>query len=200
MPAKLFVGNLSFQATEEDLRELFAQAVTVESVRIVTDQFTGRPRGLPRGHSSASHRSSCEEHMSTPGVPAPGFVHRIGEIVDRRRGVEFQALNTRSLMNRLAGTAMPFGWTVNPFRGCEFGCRYCYARPTHEYLGHCDPDEFEDRIYVKRARSAQLAVDLKRARDSGQEVAIGAATDPYQPAETRFRITRAVLEAMARVP
>ena len=138
--------------------------------------------------------------MSTPGVPAPGFVHRIGEIVDRRRGVEFQALNTRSLMNRLAGTAMPFGWTVNPFRGCEFGCRYCYARPTHEYLGHCDPDEFEDRIYVKRAGSAQLAADLKRARDSGQEVAIGAATDPYQPAETRFQITRAVLGAMARVP
>src|SRR5438876_7632315 len=138
--------------------------------------------------------------MSTPGVPAPGFVPRIGEIVDRRRGVEFQALTTRSLVNRLTGTAMPFGWTVNPFRGCEFGCRYCYARPTHEYLGHCDPDEFEDRIYVKRAGSAQLAADLKRARDSGQEVAIGAATDPYQPAETRFQITRAVLGAMARVP
>jgi len=134
--------------------------------------------------------------MSTPGVPAPGFVHRIGEIVDRRRGVEFQALNTRSLMNRLAGTAMPFGWTVNPFRGCEFGCRYCYARPTHEYLGHCDPDEFEDRIYVKRAGSAQLAADLKRARDSGQEVAIGAATDPYQPAEGRYKLTRACLEML----
>jgi len=138
--------------------------------------------------------------MSTPGIPAPGFVHRIGEIVDRRRGVKFQELNSRSLMNRLTGTAMPFGWTVNPFRGCEFGCRYCYARPTHEYLGHCDPDEFEDRIYVKRAGSAQLAADLKRARDSGQEVAIGAATDPYQPAETRFQITRGVLEAMTRVP
>src|SRR5437879_1270299 len=109
MPAKLFVGNLSFQATEEDLRELFAQA---------------------------------------------GFVARIGEIVDRRRCVEFQELNSRSLINRLSGPAMPFGWTVNPFRGCEFGCRYCYARPTHEYLGHCDPEEFEDRIYVKRTDAA----------------------------------------------
>lgn len=138
--------------------------------------------------------------MSRPGVPAPGFVRRIGGIIDRRRGVEFQELKSRSLMNRLIGLAMPFGWTVNPFRGCEFGCRYCYARPTHEYLGHCDPEEFEDRIYVKRTEAAQLAADLKRARDGGQEVAIGAATDPYQPAETRFQITRGVLEAMSRVP
>lgn len=138
--------------------------------------------------------------MATPGVPAPGFVRRIGDIVDRRRGVEFQELNSRSLMNRLTGAAMPFGWTVNPFRGCEFGCRYCYARPTHEYLGHCDPEEFEDRIYVKRAGTAQLAADLKRARDSGQEVAIGTATDPYQPAETKFEITRALLEVVMRVP
>ncbi len=86
--------------------------------------------------------------MSTPGVPAPGFVRRIGEIVDRRRGVEFQELKSRSLVNRLTGSAMPFGWTVNPFRGCEFGCRYCYARPTHEYLGHRDPEECESDLHV----------------------------------------------------
>jgi DNA repair photolyase len=138
--------------------------------------------------------------MNKPGVPAPAFVKRIGEIVDTRRGAEFQELRTRSLMNRLTGTAMPFGWTINPFRGCEFGCRYCYARPTHEYLGHADPDEFEERIYVKRAEGDGLLAGLQRARDSGQEIAIGAATDPYQPAETRFEITRGVLEAIARVP
>jgi DNA repair photolyase len=95
---------------------------------------------------------------------------------------------------------MPFGWTVNPFRGCEVGCRYCYARPTHEYLGHTDPVDFEERIYVKTTDMNRLLRDLKRARDSGQEVAIGAATDPYQPAESRFRITRRVLEVMVRVP
>ena len=138
--------------------------------------------------------------MNKPGVPAPGFVARIGEIVDRRRGVEFQELNSRSLINRLSGPAMPFGWTVNPFRGCEFGCRYCYARPTHEYLGHCDPEEFEDRIYVKRTNAASLAADLRRARASGREVAIGTATDPYQPGEARFEVTRGVLEAIVRLP
>ncbi len=139
--------------------------------------------------------------MNKPGVPAPGFVKRIGPIVDMRRGAEFQELKARSFMNRLTGAAMPFGWTINPFRGCEFGCRYCYARPTHEYLGHADPEEFEHRIYVKRGEAGdRLVPDLKRARDSGQEIAIGAATDPYQPAESRFEITRGVLEAIARVP
>jgi DNA repair photolyase len=138
--------------------------------------------------------------MNKPGIPAPAFVKRIGEVVDRRRGAEFQVLRTRSLMNRLRGGRMPFGWTVNPFRGCELGCRYCYARPTHEYLGHSEPEEFEKRIYVKWAERGQLVADLLRARDSEQEVAIGAVTDPYQPAEARFGITRSVLEAMTRVP
>ena len=80
------------------------------------------------------------------------------------------------------------------------GCRYCYARPTHGYLGHTDPVDFEERIYVKSSEPSRLLRDLKRARDSGQEVAIGAATDPYQPAESRFRVTRQVLETMVRVP
>src|SRR6266849_3957968 len=105
--------------------------------------------------------------MNRPGVPAPGFLRRMGEIVDKRRGVQFQQLRTKSLMNRLIGGSMPFGWSVNPFRGCELGCRYCYARPTHEYLGHLEPEEFEDRIYVKQAEMSRLSLDLARARDSG---------------------------------
>lgn len=95
---------------------------------------------------------------------------------------------------------MPFGWTVNPFRGCEIGCRYCYARATHEFLGHSTPEDFEDHVYVKSSDPGRLRVDLRRARESGQEIAIGAATDPYQPAETRFEVTRRVLETMACVP
>src|SRR5438105_9958582 len=126
--------------------------------------------------------------MIRPGVPAPGFVKRIGAIVDERRCTEFRSLDSAELVNRLTDARMPFGWTVNPFRGCEFGCRYCYARPTHEYLGHCDPEEFEDRIYVKRTDAASLAADLRRARTSGREVAIGTATDPYQPGEARFEV------------
>lgn len=133
------------------------------------------------------------------GVPAPAFVKRIGVIVDRRRSVEFRPLETEELVNRLKDSRFPFGWTVNPYRGCELGCRYCYARPTHGYLGHADPSEFEKRVYVKQADPARLASRLRRALESGEEVAIGAVTDPYQPAEARFGVTRQVLEAIARV-
>jgi DNA repair photolyase len=144
--------------------------------------------------------SSCDDTVALEGGPAPAFVRRIGGIIDRRRGVHFRELRSVSLVNRLVGASMPFGFTVNPYRGCEFGCRYCYARPTHEYLGHTRPEEFEDRIYVKRSDRDRLLADLRRARDSGQEIAIGAATDPYQPAEGRFQVTRGVLEAITRVP
>ena len=130
------------------------------------------------------------------GIPAPAFVKRIGTIVDQRRSVEFRPLETEELVNRLKDSRFPFGWTVNPFRGCEFGCRYCYARPTHGYLGHADPNEFERHIYVKKADPVKLAYRLRRALESGEEVAIGAVTDPYQPAEARFEVTRQVLEAI----
>lgn len=139
--------------------------------------------------------------MSCPtGVPAPGFVGRFGEVVDERRAAAFQELRSAELLNRSSDSRMPFGWTVNPYRGCEIGCRYCYARTTHEYLGHVDPREFEEHIYVKRADHRALLASLRRARDSGQEIAVGTATDPYQPAEGRFRITRGVLETMTTVP
>jgi DNA repair photolyase len=138
--------------------------------------------------------------MNKPGVPAPGFVNRIGAVVDERRSVEFRSLASAELLNRLTDARMPFGWTVNPYRGCEYGCRYCYARPTHGYLGHGDPDEFEHRIYIKRADDGRLVARLRKARASGEEVAVGTVTDPYQPAEGRFGVTRSVLEAIRRVP
>jgi DNA repair photolyase len=138
--------------------------------------------------------------LRTTCPPAPGFASRMGRIVDERRDVQFQELHSVELMNRLTGSEMPFDWTVNPYRGCEVGCSYCYARPTHEYLGHPEPGDFEERIYVKRADPARLIAALRRARTAGQEVAIGTATDPYQPAEGRFSITRGVLEALIQVP
>jgi len=95
---------------------------------------------------------------------------------------------------------MPFGWTVNPYRGCEMGCHYCFARYTHEFLGHGDPDAFERTIYVKEIDRSRLLHDLGKARKSGQTVALGTATDPYQPAEGRFDVTRRILEVAREVP
>jgi DNA repair photolyase len=135
-----------------------------------------------------------------PGVPAPGMAARLGSTLDERRGVEYHELRAASLVNRLNARPMPFGWTVNPYRGCEMGCRYCYARYTHEFLGWNDPATFERRIYVKLTDRASLVRQFARARKSGLLVALGTATDPYQPAEERFAVTRRLLEAARDVP
>ncbi|MGD0403291.1 MAG: radical SAM protein [Candidatus Acidiferrales bacterium] len=91
---------------------------------------------------------------------------------------------------------MPFRWTVNPYRGCEFGCKYCYARYTHEYMD-IDGGEFESKIYVKKDAGAVVDRDLSAEKIWGEHIAIGTATDPYQPAEREFGATRAILEKMA---
>jgi DNA repair photolyase len=91
---------------------------------------------------------------------------------------------------------MPFQWTINPYRGCEFGCKYCYDRYTHEFM-EMDPADFEDRIYAKAAAAHLLRQELRRV-DRSDHIALGTATDPYQPAERRFGRTRAILEVFAR--
>ena len=135
-----------------------------------------------------------------PGVASPGMAERLGVTIDERRGVEYHQLRSKDLLNKFNGRPMPFGWTVNPYRGCEMACRYCFARYTHEFLGLNDRAAFERTIYVKDADPGRLVAELRRARRSGQIVAIGTATDPYQPAEGRFEVTRRVLEAARAVP
>jgi len=125
---------------------------------------------------------------------------RLGPTIDERRGVEYHELRSKDLLTRLNASPMPFGWTVNPYRGCEMGCHYCFARYTHEFLGLGDPEAFERTIYVKEIDRDRLVTEFRRARRSGQTVALGTATDPYQPAEGRFDVTRRILEAAREVP
>src|SRR5438876_2563823 len=113
-----------------------------------------------------------------------------------RAGVEYFELASRSALNRESSGRMPFAWTINPYRGCEFGCHYCYARYTHEFMGMEDGREFEEKIYAKAETAALLRRDLRKAGHK-EGIAIGTATDPYQPAERRFGRTRAILEVFA---
>ena len=92
---------------------------------------------------------------------------------------------------------MPFTWTINPYRGCEFACKYCYARYTHEFMEMRDGLEFERKIYVKQHAAELLRHDLHRVKP-GEAIALGTATDPYQPAERRYEVTRRILEEFAR--
>ncbi len=115
---------------------------------------------------------------------------------EAKRGTEYFLLPVRSILNHCDSDRVPFAWTVNPYRGCEFGCRYCYARYTHEYM-ELDGGEFERKIYVKQNAGALAARDLATEKVWGEHIAIGTATDPYQPAEREFGATRAILEQMA---
>ena len=133
--------------------------------------------------------------------------------------IEFRTLAVRSLLNRSESKRrLSLSWSINPYRGCEFACRYCYARYTHQFLEPVSIDEaavakpaaeaapeapqpwataFEREIYLKSNAAWLLEQELRRVRP-GEEIAIGTATDPYQPIERRARITRSLLEVFAR--
>jgi DNA repair photolyase len=117
------------------------------------------------------------------------------ELLEAKRKVEYFEIPTRSLLNR-SKPNMPFRWTINPYRGCEFGCKYCYARYAHEFM-ELDAHAFEDKIYAKESPALVLKHELARTPKS-DTIAIGTATDPYQPAERRFQRTRAILEVFAK--
>ena len=111
---------------------------------------------------------------------------------------EYRPIATRSIVGKTSSRrGLPFTHTINPYRGCEFACRYCYARYTHEFLEIHDPGEFEHRIYFKEHAAWLLDQELTRLKP-GTEIALGTATDPYQPLERKQRITRSLLEVFAR--
>jgi DNA repair photolyase len=117
--------------------------------------------------------------------------------VRERAEVEYFALESRSALNRESSGRLPFAWTLNPYRGCEFGCKYCYARYTHEFMELKDGLDFERKIYAKVTAPELLREELRQAKDKGLPIALGTATDPYQPSERQFGITRRMLEALA---
>jgi DNA repair photolyase len=119
---------------------------------------------------------------------------------------QYFILPVKSILNSCDSKRVPFEWTINPYRGCEFGCKYCYARYTHEYM-ELDGSEFEKKIFVKKDAAPLLAWDVAHkysyaSENSGgtqpEHIAIGTATDPYQPAEKEYGVTRACLEELTK--
>src|SRR5450432_4340279 len=119
---------------------------------------------------------------------------------------EYFLLPVKSILNRCDSQRVPFEWTINPYRGCEFACKYCYARYTHEYM-EIDGSEFERKIFVKQDAAVLLGREVSQkysyeSKASGytqaEHIAIGTATDPYQPAEKEYGVTRACLEELAK--
>jgi Radical SAM superfamily len=142
--------------------------------------------------------------------PVSGLARMAAEATHVADGhqVEFRAMEVRSILNKsVSRRKLPFGWSINPYRGCEFGCQYCYARYTHEFLAPTsqdaagpdfrDPRMFERLIYIKENAAWLLEQELRR-HDPAEEIALGTATDPYQPIERTAGITRSLLEVFAR--
>ena len=129
-----------------------------------------------------------------------GGVSALPGAVRRGDDATYQEIRCRSALNRVHG--MPFKWTLNPYRGCTHGCHYCFARRYQSQLELDADDQFASLIFVKTNFVERLAIELDRPTWKRDMVALGTATDPYQPIEGSYRLSRGVLERLAspRIP
>ena len=144
-------------------------------------------------------------------TPMTGLARMAAEATHIADGhdITFRTLETRSILNKTTSRRrLSIAYGINPYRGCEFACRYCYARYTHQFLQPAatpsEPDEiqpwataFEREIYLKENASWLLEQELRK-HDPADEIALGTATDPYQPIERTARVTRSLLEVFAK--
>src|SRR5213594_4598100 len=115
-----------------------------------------------------------------------------------RRATQYFRDGTKSIITRNNSPDVGFETSVNPYRGCEHGCIYCYARPTHEYLGFSAGLDFESKIMVKTNAPELLCAELESPRWKPQTLVMSGVTDPYQPIERKLCITRGCLEVLAK--
>jgi DNA repair photolyase len=117
--------------------------------------------------------------------------------LEAKNRADYFEIAARSFLHKCDSRRVPFQWGINPYRGCEFGCKYCYARYAHEFMELRGPADFESRIYVKHFDGPTFLRELRKI-PQGDAIALGTATDPYQPAERRYGITRAILQAFTQ--
>lgn len=153
----------------------------------------GAARGRGAGLSPGNRFEGVRLHVLGEALDQAAREHPDG----RQVPTETFAERTRTVINRVDSDDLGFHWTLNPYRGCEHGCVYCYARPTHEALGFSCGLDFETKIVVKRDAPALLRRELGRPSWRGEPIMMSGVTDPYQPIEARLRITRGCLEVMA---
>ena len=157
---------------------------------------TGRLPSPPRkGRGAISNpdgRFETESRMATDD----GWLGTPEDLPPLRTVIGVDA--SRSIISRNTSPDIPFDRSINPYRGCEHGCIYCYARPSHAYLGLSPGLDFETRLFVKPNAPDLLEKELRKPGYTVAPIAFGTNTDPYQPAETSSRITRALLEVLER--
>jgi DNA repair photolyase len=143
----------------------------------------------------ANLSEQADEERRLPGYRDAAVVRHFDapEALDMR----FYEVRARSVINRVPGASrMPFRWTINPYRGCSHACVYCFARPTHSYLGFDAGRDFEREIVVKVNAPEVLRAELARPSWKGEQIALGTNTDPYQWVEGRYRLMVGIWEAL----
>src|SRR6516164_7584193 len=152
------------------------------------DIAAGRRRG--RGaHSNASGRFEALSHVAFDD----GW-QSLDDLPAFKTSVTVDA--TRTIIARNDSPDISFDRSINPYRGCEHGCVYCFARPTHAYLGLSPGLDFESRLFYKPQAAKLLAAELSKKGYVCRAIALGSNTDPYQPVERKLGITRAILEVL----
>jgi DNA repair photolyase len=122
---------------------------------------------------------------------------------NKPRHIEYETMKAKTILNPVKAPSMPFDWSINPYRGCQHGCSFCYARSTHSFLGMEADDTFQNHILLKSDAPAILRQQLLRKLRGRKPVsawgsiAIGTATDPYQQIESKMKLTRGCLEVLA---
>ncbi|WP_421741405.1 Rv2578c family radical SAM protein [Cellulomonas sp.] len=141
-------------------------------------------------------KPGSDETAVLPGLALAGLQRSVR--TPEFAGVTFHEVTCRTALNKVpAASSMPFRWTVNPTRGCLHACRYCFARPTHEYLDLDADRDFETQIVVKTNVVDVLRAELARPSWTREHVALGTNTDPYQRVEGRYRFMPGIIEALA---
>ena len=144
-----------------------------------------------RGRGAISNESGrFEAHKRE--MFADGWEPEPDEAFETREHIE----RAKSIITRNVSPDIGFDRSINPYRGCEHGCSYCFARPTHAYLGHSAGIDFERDIYVKTNAVELLRAELAAKSYRAKPIAMGTNTDPYQPAERKHKLTRGILEVM----
>ncbi|KAA2261959.1 radical SAM protein [Solihabitans fulvus] len=128
----------------------------------------------------------------------PGLIQTVVSPAPEFAGVTFHEVRARSVLNRVpSGSRMPFGWTVNPYRGCSHACTYCFARNSHTYLDFDAGRDFDNQVVVKVNAAEVLDKQVRSAKWQHEHVAMGTNTDPYQRAEGRYRLMPGIIRSLA---
>ncbi|ADG97925.1 Radical SAM domain protein [Segniliparus rotundus DSM 44985] len=161
--------------------------------QLLRNDSCGELGSAPHGSAGAPRPG---EPQALPGLEATTFLRSVA--TPDFAGVTFHEVLCRSALNKVTKTStMPFGWTINPMRGCSHACVYCFARTSHEYLDLDPGEDFDKQIIVKTNLVEVLRRELRRPSWAKEAVAMGTNTDPYQRAEGRYRLMPGVIEALS---